>query len=116
MNTEQPSPSSSIQEENMVTLTEDQYKEYIASIMERLIREKQIMIVQSQTEDRKIVFKIVVTPVEWFTELDDDTRYNVTINLQEHLKPIIIDALKECQTRRIEENTEAPEAKRARTE
>jgi hypothetical protein len=114
MNNEQPSPS--IQAKNMATITEEQYKEYIASIMERLIKEKQIMVVQSKREDGQIVFKIVVTPVEWFTELDDDTKYNVTINLQEHFKPIIIDALKEYRFETLEENTDAPETKRARTE
>ena len=37
----------------------------------------------------------MIKPVEWYLELDDDTKYNVETNLQEFMKPIIEQLLRE---------------------
>jgi hypothetical protein len=76
----------------------DTYKLYISSIMNRLIKEKHILVEQSKVNNQ-MRFTIKISNVEWYLELDDDTKYNVEMNLQEHYKPLILQALEEYNNR-----------------
>lgn len=81
-------------------MSETEYKEYICELCNRIIKEKLVHIIKDDENSRetnngktKIVFKIQLTPVEWYMELDDDIKFNVEYNLQEIFKPLIIEAI-----------------------
>ena len=72
-------------------MSNDEYKQYISEICNRIIKEKIINIVKDRNS-KQIVFKIQINPVEWYMEMDDDVKFNVEYNLQNLFKPLIIEA------------------------
>lgn len=66
------------------SLTEEQYKNYILYIVNRILNEKLYKIVEKR-ENGQIKFSIQLKYIEWYLELDDEVRYNVEINLQHHI-------------------------------
>ena len=73
----------------------EDYKQLIANIINRLQKENCITI-KEEKNSNQFIYKIMIKPVEWYMELDDDTKYNVQINLQEFIKPEIEKLLREC--------------------
>jgi len=73
----------------------EDYKKLIANTINRLQKENCINIKQYKNKNQ-IIYKIIIEPVEWYLELDDDTKYNVETNLKEFMKPIIEQLLEEC--------------------
>ena len=61
----------------------EEYKTYINNIVNRLISEKQIYVLEENIDNKKIL-KIQFKQIEWYTELDDDIKYNVEKNLQRY--------------------------------
>lgn len=72
------------------------YKKLIANIINRLQKENCIAVKQVNGINNQIIFKIVINPVEWYLELDDDTKYDVENNLKIITKPYIEKVIKEC--------------------
>lgn len=66
------------------SLTEEQYIDYILHIVNRILNEKLYNIVEKK-ENGKIEFSIQLKYCEWYLELDDEIRYNVESNLQDHI-------------------------------
>lgn len=75
-------------------MSDDEYKQYISEICNRVIREKLINIIKDRNSEQ-IVFKIQINPAEWYMEMDDDVKFNVEYNLQTLFKPLIIEAINE---------------------
>ena len=75
-------------------MSDDEYKQYISEICNRVIREKLINIIKDRNSE-EVVFKIQINPVEWYMEMDDDVKFNVEYNLQILFKPLIIEAINE---------------------
>ena len=73
----------------------EDYKQLIANIINRLQRENCIIIKENKTTSNQIIYRIMIKPVEWYLELDDDTKYNVETNLQEFMKPKIQEIVQE---------------------
>jgi hypothetical protein len=73
----------------------EDYKQLIANIINRLQKENCIIIKENKTTSNQIIYKIMIKPVEWYLELDDDTKYNVETNLQEFMKPKIQEIIQE---------------------
>ena len=73
----------------------EDYKHLIANIINRLQRENCIIIKENKTTSNQIIYRIMIKPVEWYLELDDDTKYNVETNLQEFMKPKIQEIVQE---------------------
>ena len=84
-------------------MSDDEYKQYISEICNRIIKEKLINIVKDRNS-QQIVFKIQINPAEWYMEMDDDVKFNVEYNLQILFKPLIIEALKEYSETREDTN------------
>ena len=72
----------------------EDYKQLIANIINRL-QEENCLTIKEEKNSNQIIYKIMIKPVEWYMELDDDTKYNVQINLQEFIKPVIEEVLQE---------------------
>lgn len=72
----------------------EDYKQLIANIINRLQRENCITIKEDKNNNQ-FIYRIMIKPVEWYLELDDDTKYNVETNLKEFMKPIIEQLLRE---------------------
>lgn len=70
------------------------YKQLIANIINRL-QEENCLTIKEEKNSNQIIYKIMIKPVEWYMELDDDTKYNVQTNLQEFIKPVIKQLLQE---------------------
>lgn len=75
-------------------MSDDEYKQYISEICNRIIKEKLINIIKDRNSEQ-VVFKIQINPVEWYMEMDDDVKFNVEYNLQTLFKPLIIEAINE---------------------
>ena len=73
----------------------EDYKQLIANIINRLQKENCIIIKENKTTSNQIIYRIMIKPVEWYLELDDDTKYNVETNLQEFMKPKIQEIIQE---------------------
>ena len=93
----------------------EEYKQQIADIMKRLIQEKHINVANTRNEDGKLCFKIQIIQPEWYTELNDDLKYNVEVNLQEHFKPIIQETIINAMNHKNDEQ-EKHASKKIRTE
>ena len=74
----------------------DEYKHYISNIMNRLIKEKRIEILENYENDQ-ISYKIQILHTEWYLELDEDTQYNVQVNLANYFKPLIKESIEEAK-------------------
>lgn len=72
------------------------YKQLIANIINRLKKENCIAVKQVNGINNQIIFKIVIDPVEWYLELDDDIKYDVENNLKILTKPYIEKVIEEC--------------------
>lgn len=96
---------------------EEEYITRICNICNRLINENRINIVETKVNNN-FGYKVTISNVEWYVELDDDTKYNVEINLRNHYKPIIEQAMKDYQIKvnNYNKNNDTNVAKRARTE
>tara|TARA_Y100000022_G_C13120569_1_gene315562 strand:+ start:146 stop:493 length:348 start_codon:yes stop_codon:yes gene_type:complete len=84
----------------------EEYKKYIGDIIYRLISEKQVFILK-ENKHNKICFKIQLNQVEWYTELDDDIKYNVQINLQKYFMKKIEELVKNMNHNDILNNEES---------
>tara|TARA_Y100000591_G_C21850228_1_gene711186 strand:- start:536 stop:811 length:276 start_codon:yes stop_codon:yes gene_type:complete len=73
----------------------EDYKQLIANIINRLQKENCIIIKENKTTSNQIIYRIMIKPVEWYLELDDDTKYNVETNLQKFMKPKIQEIIQE---------------------
>ena len=92
-------------------MSDDEYKQYISEICNRIIREKLINIVKDRNS-QQIVFKIQINPAEWYMEMDDDIKFNVEYNLQILFKPLIIEAINEYNASKEEINNTVHKNKR----
>tara|TARA_E500000178_G_scaffold274323_1_gene272889 strand:+ start:831 stop:1103 length:273 start_codon:yes stop_codon:yes gene_type:complete len=72
----------------------EDYKQLIANIINRLQKENCI-IIKEDKKNNQFIYRIMIKPVEWYLELDDDTKYNVETNLQEFMKPKIQEIVQE---------------------
>lgn len=88
----------------------EEYKNYISDIINRLISEKQVFILEENI-DNKICFKIQFNQVEWYTELDDDIKYNVQINLQKYFMKKIKKIVKNMNSNHTSSNEESQKYK-----
>ena len=97
--------------------TDQEYITRICDICNRLINEKRINIVETKENDR-FGYRLTISNVEWYLELDDDIKYNVEINLKNHYKPIIEEAMQDYinKVNDYNKNNDTNVAKRARTE
>tara|TARA_Y100000816_G_C25974639_1_gene508724 strand:+ start:217 stop:498 length:282 start_codon:yes stop_codon:yes gene_type:complete len=93
-------------------MTDSEYKSYICAICNRIINQKLINIVKD-INNEKLVFKLQIVTTEWYTELDDDVKFNVENNLQNLFKPLIIKAINEAKEDR--ENIQKINNKRQKT-
>ncbi len=66
-------------------MNEEEYKTYISSIINRLIKEKLVYSkLNKDINSNKTIVKIIFNKPEWYYELDDDTKYNVEYNLKQY--------------------------------
>ena len=61
--------------------TENDYKEYISNIRNRLIKEKHIYI-KEDISDNRIKFHIKFKPPQWYIILDDEIKNDIIMNLE----------------------------------
>ena len=77
-------------------MNEEEYKTYISSIINRLIKEKLVYPeINKNNNSNKTKIKILFNTIEWYNELDDDTKYNVEYNLQRYYTPIIMNSIED---------------------
>ena len=72
----------------------EDYKQLITNVINRLQKENCI-IIKEDKKNNQFIYRIMIKPVEWYLELDDDTKYNVETNLQEFMKPKIQEIVQE---------------------
>lgn len=75
-------------------MTDDEYKEHICIMVNRLISEKHISLIDS-SKNGAIEYSIACKYPEWYLELDDDDKFNIDSNLQHHFKSVIQETIKE---------------------
>tara|TARA_B100000287_G_C20642346_1_gene783948 strand:+ start:103 stop:402 length:300 start_codon:yes stop_codon:yes gene_type:complete len=77
-------------------MNEEEYKIHITSIINRLIKGKLISPeIKKSKNSNKMEINILISPSEWYHELDDDTKYNVEYNLKKIYTPIIMNSIEE---------------------
>lgn len=76
---------------------EEDYKKCIATIINRLIKEKIVYPeIKKYNNSNKIKIKVLFSKPEWYTELDEDIKFHVEHNLQKFYCPNIIESLEQC--------------------
>ena len=67
-----------------------QFKSHVTAerIVDRIISEKRISI-EEKYENGKSMYSIKFYQPEWFTELDDDLKYNIIVSIQNHYSHLI---------------------------
>ena len=77
-------------------MNEEEYKIHITSIINRLIKGKLIYPeIKKNNNSNKMEINILISPTEWYHELDDDTKYNVEYNLRKIYTPLVIETMQE---------------------
>lgn len=71
----------------MINTIQD-YKQIVLHYCNRIIREK-CMSIEEKYENGKLMYSIKFYQPEWFTELDDDLKYNIILSIQNHYTDIV---------------------------
>ncbi len=61
----------------------DQYKLTVSKYCSRIIKEKR-MCIEEKYKNSKSMYTIKFYQPEWYTELDDDLKYNIIVSLQNY--------------------------------
>ena len=69
-----------------VEMSMEEYKDYIYQLTNRILKGNYISMNVSAGPNNEPVIKFSFREPEWYTELDDDTKYNVRLNLGTHLE------------------------------
>jgi len=75
-------------------MTNDEYKIHICKMVNRFISEKHVSLIDS-SKNGAIKYSIACKYPEWYLELDDDDKYNINTNLQDHFKLMIKKSIEE---------------------
>tara|TARA_B100000902_G_C27300565_1_gene912537 strand:+ start:491 stop:802 length:312 start_codon:yes stop_codon:yes gene_type:complete len=66
----------------------NEYNNIVYKYYNRIIKEKHVSIEEVNLDD-KTMYSIKFYQPEWFTELDDDLKYNIIISIKNHYSQLI---------------------------
>ena len=72
----------------------EEYKNIITNYCNRIYRE-QCMSIEQYNNNGNIMYSIKFHQPEWFTELNDDLKHNIILNIQNHYQDIIKNMINE---------------------
>ena len=64
----------------------EEYKKNIIKILNRIVENKCIELKIDQNEKNEQIIRFIFKEPEWYTELDDDTKHNIQLNLPNFLQ------------------------------
>lgn len=69
-----------------VDLSIEEYKKYIFNLTNRILKGNYISMNVIKGVNNQPIIKFSFREPEWYMDLDDDTKYNVRLNLSNHLE------------------------------